>query len=104
MAPLTAATSTKKGTVYKWTEEMDKAFKKIKDEIVKDLTLTRPDWDAPFQLYCDASGITAGFCLAQKGKIKPRLVLNWSSPRDCLIRKTPIKHKIGYKSKRNAHG
>ena len=31
--------------------------------------MRRPDWNKPFELYVDASGIAAGFCLAQGGRI-----------------------------------
>ena len=69
MSPLTAATSIKKGTEFVWTDEMEKAFVKIKALITENPNLRRPDWDKPFELYVDASGIAAGFCLAQEGGI-----------------------------------
>ena len=51
-----------------WTEEMEGAFKRLKEEMEKEILLSFPDYAAGanrMELYVDASGYGAGACLMQ---------------------------------------
>jgi hypothetical protein len=55
---------TKKGQ-NTWNQESLEAFNKLKDALTKTPVLTRPDFDKPFVLVTDASGVGLGGVLSQ---------------------------------------
>ena len=66
--PLTEWTGKKKSTVLKWNERMEKAFVKLREEVVKDVELAYPDYSLNakmLEVYTDASGYSMGGCLMQ---------------------------------------
>lgn len=68
-APLTKWSVGAKGKKIVWNEEMDRAFAKLKEEIMRDVLLSYPDYgkDAPkMELYVDASSTGSGAYLMQK--------------------------------------
>ena len=67
--PLTEVTGGAKKQALEWTEEIEGAFEKLKAEMVKEVTLTFPEYGpqaAPLRLFVDASGVGAGACLMQR--------------------------------------
>lgn len=50
----------------RWTEECDRAFKDLKDAICAHSVLHSPDFDKPFTLQTDASGVGLGAVLLQE--------------------------------------
>ena len=55
----------KKNRVFKWTDECEKAFQLLKDKLVSAPILAFPNFDLPFELHCDASGVAVGSALMQ---------------------------------------
>ena len=69
--PLSDWTSGAKSKKIIWSQEMDVAYLKLKEEIAKDVMLAYPSYekDVPkMELYVDASGTGTGACLMQKLK------------------------------------
>lgn len=64
-AVLTDLTKVSAPNKVKWTEECDKAFKDLKSAISSDSVLYSPDFDVPFILQTDASGVGLGAVLLQ---------------------------------------
>lgn len=58
----------KKGAKFVWSKTCSDAFRKIKDEICRDVTLTHFDPNADLILTCDASNVGVSAVLSQKGK------------------------------------
>ena len=56
---------TKKGEVWKWAKDKQKAFEELKRLITSTPILIQPDQDAQFQLEMDASGYDTGAVLSQ---------------------------------------
>jgi len=65
-SPLTNLT--KKGA-FRWMDESDRAFNKLKEVMSSCLVLALPDFSQPFVLECDASGEHIGVLLMQKGHL-----------------------------------
>lgn len=63
-APLFRITSKK--VEYQWTQECQEAFEKLKGALTKPPVLAHPDYDKPFILDCDGSGVGLGAVLLQK--------------------------------------
>ena len=59
---------TKKGEVWRWTEEEQKPFKELKQLITSTPILVQPNQEAPFRLETDASGYATGAVLSQLSK------------------------------------
>ena len=56
----------KKNVKINWTPEADEAFKKLKEEVLKNVVLSFPDYTKPFLIYCDASAYGVGGMVAQQ--------------------------------------
>ena len=56
----------KSGVVFSWTEEADKAFKKIKKKLTSSPVISFPDFTLPFSLTTDASDRACGAILMQE--------------------------------------
>lgn len=72
--PLNKLTSSKKNTPpFKWTDEADAAFKRLKECLVSAPVLSCPDFDLPFEVHTDASSYGIGAMLTQtvNGKEHP---------------------------------
>ena len=66
ISPLTALTS--KNVKYYWKDEHQKCFDAIKRVIGSEVLLAYPDFNAPFEIYTDASKLQIGAVVFQKGK------------------------------------
>ncbi|KAL7450320.1 hypothetical protein ACHAXS_000226, partial [Conticribra weissflogii] len=66
MQPLTKLT--KKGVTFKWSEEQQQAFQKIKAAVSEAVMLVYPDVSKPFVLYTDASDYAIGGILTQENQ------------------------------------
>ena len=56
---------TKKGVAFQWTEETQDAFDQLKGLLISAPVLAYPNFDLPYRLYTDASGIAVGHVLSQ---------------------------------------
>lgn len=63
-APLTALTSNKRR--FEWTEDCRRAFEHLKAFLSSGPVLQAPDYNLPFHLYVDASGVGIGAVLLQR--------------------------------------
>ena len=52
---------------FKWTEECDKAFEKLKEALSSAPILKALDWNKVFHVHIDASNFAIGCILAQPG-------------------------------------
>ena len=59
----------KKDATLKWSDSLQNVRNKTKRSLLKNATLTYPDFNEKFELHCDASAIAIGGILFQKGKI-----------------------------------
>ena len=66
LAPLTALTS--KNIKYDRKDEHQRCFDAIKCVIGREVFLAYPDFNAPFEIYTDASKLQIGAVISQKGK------------------------------------
>src|SRR5215469_487985 len=72
MSHLTPWTGKKKGTVIKWSVEMDEAFHLLVELAAEDIQLAYPDYSSdamPLELYTDASQFAMGGCLMQEQRV-----------------------------------
>ena len=70
--PLHSLTS--KGAVFKWTDQCQKAFDELKDNLLSAPILSYPDFSKPFSLEKDASARGIGAILSQQqldGRLHP---------------------------------
>ena len=63
LAPLAALSSEK--TPWKWTPACDKAFQTIKRILSKEVLLSYPDFNLPFDIHTDASDVQLGAVISQ---------------------------------------
>jgi hypothetical protein len=68
-----------KDVSYEWTEDQQKAFDYLKSAMVRAPILIHPDFNKPFILYTDASGIGVGAILAQKDDEGKEHVIEYAS-------------------------
>ena len=68
----------RKSVEWKWGNEQQSAFEKIKRAPVSAPVLIRPDFSKPFQLHCDASDYAIGAVLTQEveGLLHPVIFVN----------------------------
>jgi len=52
-----------------WTPECAKAFHKLRTLLTSAPVLPQPDIEKPFDVFCDASGISLGCVLMQEGRV-----------------------------------
>lgn len=69
----------KKDTPYEWTNKQQNAFDRLKQMLIQAPILTYPDFNKPFIIYTDASGIGLGAVLSQKGEDKKEYVIAYAS-------------------------
>lgn len=66
-APLNVLTSSsKKAPPFKWNEEAELSFSRLKEALVSAPVLACPDFSRPFVVHCDASSFGIGGMLTQK--------------------------------------
>ena len=65
LAPLATLTSSKKK--FLWTEKCQKAFDTIKQILSKEILLTYPNFNLPFEIHTDASDVQLGAVISQNG-------------------------------------
>ena len=58
----------KKKPAWHWDAIHQKAFEEIKEVIARDVVLAYPDFDAPFEIYTDASSRQLGAVITQKNR------------------------------------
>jgi hypothetical protein len=68
LKPLTDQSSLKKRAPIKWTDEMQKAFNKMRLLMAADALAAYPDHNKQFDVYTDASEIQLGACIIQEGR------------------------------------
>ena len=66
LAPLSSLTS--KNKKYQWTDTERKAFERIKSIVSKDILLSYPDFNKPFDIHTDASKFQLGAVISQNQK------------------------------------
>ena len=66
LAPLTEMSS--KDKKFKWTEEMQTAFERIKKEFSRNVLLAYPNFNKHFDIHTDASDVQLGSVISQDGK------------------------------------
>lgn len=76
-APLSALL--KKGVKFHWGSEQQNAFETLKRKLASEPILKQPDFDRPFEVHCDASGVAIGACLVQRDDLgKPHAIAYYS--------------------------
>lgn len=68
----------KKGKKFEWTEEAQNSWDDIRSCLVKSPILTCPNFDKPFTIACDASGVGLGAVLSQETE-KGEVVVAYAS-------------------------
>jgi len=68
-----------KNSVFKWTVQCEKAFKKLKLKLCTAPIIARPDFERPFKLYTDASAIGLGAVLTQDDDKGMEHVISYAS-------------------------
>jgi transposase InsO family protein len=66
LAPLTALCSS--SVKWRWTDVEQKAFDLVKTAISKEVLLSYPDFNAPFDIHTDASKYQLGSVISQRGR------------------------------------
>ena len=66
----------KKGVVYKWGKDQEKAFETLKLKLINAPLLALPNFSKTFGIECDASNVGIGVVLLQEGHPEPILVRN----------------------------
>jgi hypothetical protein len=58
-----------KDAKFKWSSQCEDAFLTLKKLLTTTPVLAQPDIEKPFDVYCDASGMSIGGVLMQDGRI-----------------------------------
>jgi hypothetical protein len=66
LTPCTALT--KKGALFKWTDDCQHSFDELKRLLAKQMVLAYPDFAIPFEIYMDASNKQIGSVIQQNGR------------------------------------
>jgi RNase H-like domain found in reverse transcriptase len=66
LAPLTALT--RKKSKFVWSAECEHSLVRVKQTLSKNITLTFPNFEKPFEIYTDASKVQLGAVIKQEGK------------------------------------
>ena len=61
--PLT--TMLEKGSSFHWTLDCQRAFDALRNHLSKETSLNLPNFNLPFRLFCDTSGVELGAMLSQ---------------------------------------
>ena len=69
LKPLTDVSGLKKKTPLNWTDDMQKAFDKMRLLLAADALAAYPDHNKPFQIYTDASDFQLGAAIVQEGRV-----------------------------------
>jgi hypothetical protein len=69
LKPLTDQSSLKKGAPLKWTDEIQKAFHKMRLLMAADALAANLDHNKKFNVYTDASDFQLGPCVIQEGRL-----------------------------------
>jgi hypothetical protein len=68
LKPLTDQSGLKKRAPIKWTDDMQKAFDKMRLLMAADALAAYPDHNKRFNIYTDASDFQLGACIIQEGR------------------------------------
>jgi hypothetical protein len=68
LKPLTDQSGLKKRAPIKWTDEMQKAFDKMRLLMAANALAAYPDHNKRFDVYTDASDLQLGACIIQEGR------------------------------------
>ncbi len=68
LKPLTDQSGFKKKVPIKWTDEMQKAFDKMRLLMAANALAAYPDHNKRFNVYTDASDFQLGACIIQEGR------------------------------------
>lgn len=69
----------KKWATFHWGPKQQAAFEALKCKLASEPILKQPDFDRPFEVHCDASGVAIGACLIQRDdQGKPHAVAYFS--------------------------
>ncbi|KAH0671258.1 hypothetical protein KY285_025475 [Solanum tuberosum] len=66
-SPLTKLTQKK--VKFQWSDDCEKSFAELKTRLTTALVLTLPEGSDGYVIYCDASRVSLGFVLMQRGKV-----------------------------------
>ena len=66
LAPLTSLTS--KQAIWKWTDEHQNAFDAMKKIVAREVLLSYPNFNEPFEIHTDASATQLGAVISQKNR------------------------------------
>jgi len=69
----------RKGLIFKWSIERQKAFQELKDRLMKSPILAFPDFTKTFQIITDASSYGLGVVLSQKDENGAERVISYAS-------------------------
>jgi len=58
----------KKGVVYKWGKDQEKAFETLKQKLINAPLLALPNFNKTFEIECDASNVGIAVVLLQEGQ------------------------------------
>ena len=83
-------------TEWKWEETQEKAFLTLKEGLTSAPVLAYPNYDKPFKLFCDASGIGVGATLCQETDNKLHPIAYASRKLDSTQQKWGITDKEMY--------